>query len=97
MNKPYFIYVLKCSDNSLYCGYSDNVEKRLAVHNAAKGAKYTKSRLPVELLTFIEFETKSEATKCEWWFKHKLNRSKKLAYIEDDSIKTHFNEYYFNK
>ena len=44
MEKKYFVYLLKCSDQSLYCGYTDDVEKRLKVHNSGKGAKYTKSR-----------------------------------------------------
>ena len=48
-NKAYF-YVLECADDSLYTGYTTNVEKRLSTHNRGKGAKYTRGRLPVKLL-----------------------------------------------
>jgi len=43
----WYVYMVRCRDNSLYTGYTDDPERRLAVHNAGKGAKYTKSRLPV--------------------------------------------------
>lgn len=60
--KHYF-YVLECKDQSYYAGYTNNLNKRLAVHNSGKGAKYTKSRLPVVLLWHEEYETKIEAMK----------------------------------
>ena len=93
MKTSYFTYVLLCADITLYCGYTDDVTKRLATHNAGKGAKYTKSRLPVTLLTAIAFEDKKTAMKCEWWFKNKLNRRQKLEMIEAKSIKAHFEKY----
>ncbi|MCL2113772.1 GIY-YIG nuclease family protein [Lactococcus protaetiae] len=90
MTKNYYVYVLQCADNTLYCGYTDDVKKRVATHNSGKGAKYTKPRLPVKLLTSIEFDNKSEATKCEWWFKHTLNRKQKLTLIKNKQLKTAF-------
>lgn len=91
--KPYYTYVLRCADGTLYCGYSDNVKKRLITHNTGKGAKYTKSRLPVVLVTSVKFDNKSDATKCEWWFKNKLNRKKKLDLIMNQTIKLNYEIY----
>ncbi|MEG1220532.1 MAG: GIY-YIG nuclease family protein, partial [Lactococcus sp.] len=53
--KSYFVYVLRCADDTLYCGYTDDVTKRLETHNSGKGAKYTKARRPLQLLTSVEF------------------------------------------
>ena len=52
----YYIYVLRCSDGTLYTGYTNNLENRLELHNKGKGAKYTRGRTPVELIYFEEFE-----------------------------------------
>ena len=52
-----YTYIVKCSDGSLYTGWTNNLEKRIQAHNEGKGAKYTKTRLPVELVYFEEFET----------------------------------------
>lgn len=84
------MYVLRCNDDTLYTGYTNNLEKRVATHNAGKGAKYTKARLPVECIYVETFETKQEAMRAEYYFKKKT-RTQKLAYIEergqnDDSI-----------
>mgnify|MGYP001040909316 FL=1 len=97
MSKNYYTYVLRCADGTLYCGFTDNVEKRLATHNAAKGAKYTKTRLPVTLVSTVKFSDKSSATKCEWWFKHKLTRQKKLQLIQDDMIRETFEKFQARK
>ncbi|MEG1441395.1 MAG: GIY-YIG nuclease family protein, partial [Oscillospiraceae bacterium] len=56
-----YTYILKCGDGSLYCGYTNDLEKRLHTHNSGNGAKYTKGRLPVILVYSEEFKTKSEA------------------------------------
>lgn len=59
---PYYIYILKCADGTYYTGSTNNIEKRVKAHNVAKtGAKYTKSRRPVQLIYMEEFQTKSEA------------------------------------
>ena len=73
-------YVLQCADTSLYAGYTNNLKKRIATHNAGKGAKYTRTRRPVTCVYFEEFDTKQEAMRAEYAFKQ-LRRAKKLAYI----------------
>ena len=75
-----YTYILECADNTLYCGWTNDIEKRLADHNAGKGAKYTKPRLPVKLLYFETFDTKEEAMSREWHIKQ-LSREQKLALI----------------
>ena len=77
----YYIYILRCSDGTLYTGYTNNLENRLELHNKGKGAKYTRGRTPVELIYFEEFEDKIEAQKREYALK-KLKRSEKLILIE---------------
>lgn len=77
----YYVYLLRCRDGSLYCGYTTDPQKRTAAHNCGKGAKYTKSRLPVMLVYTEEYATKSEALKRECAIK-KLTREQKLALIE---------------
>lgn len=79
-NEKHLFYVLECSDSSLYAGYTNNLEKRLAVHNAGKGAKYTRARRPVMCVYVEEFETKQQAMQAEYAFKQ-LTRNKKLKYI----------------
>ena len=79
-----YVYVLRCSDNSLYTGWTNNLEKRLKTHLAGKGAKYTKARLPVELVYYEEFEDKIEAMKREYKIKQLSRKEKlKLVHIED--------------
>jgi putative endonuclease len=75
--KPWYFYVLSCRDNSLYCGVTTDVERRVQQHNLKKGAKYTRSRVPVKLLYYREIENRSKAQKMESAFK-KLSRPKKL-------------------
>ena len=74
------MYVVKCADGTLYTGYSPDVEARVAAHNAGKGAKYTKTRRPVELVGSAAFETKHEAMSAEWHFKQ-LPRAQKDALL----------------
>ncbi len=77
----HYVYLLKCSDGSLYAGYTVNLTRRVATHNSGKGAKYTRSRLPVELVYWEEFETEHDAKSREWHLK-KLSREEKLALIK---------------
>lgn len=79
--KHSYLYVLKCADNTLYTGYTTDIDKRLSTHNAGKGAKYTRSRLPVTLLYSEKFASKSEAMRAEAKFKQKT-RQQKLDYIK---------------
>ena len=78
-----FVYLLRCSDNSLYCGWTTDLEKRIEAHNSGRGAKYTKSRRPVELVYYEECESKSAAMKREWFIKHKMTREEKLKLISN--------------
>ncbi|QCT73592.1 GIY-YIG nuclease family protein [Eubacterium sp. AM05-23] len=79
MDKHY-VYILKCKDNSLYTGWTTDIEKRLKAHNSGKGAKYTKSRKPVVLVYKEEFDSKSDALRREAAIK-KLTREQKLELI----------------
>lgn len=72
-----YTYVLKCSDKSLYTGWTNDIEKRLKSHNEGKGAKYTRGRTPVELVYLEEFDTKEAAMKREAAIK-KMSRAEKL-------------------
>lgn len=78
-----YVYVVECSDNTLYTGYTNNLERRIRLHNQGKGAKYTRGRTPVKLLYFEEYKTKSEAMKREYAIKQ-LTRQNKLKLIKDD-------------
>ncbi len=72
----YYIYLVECSDRSYYCGYTNDLKKRIETHNKGTGGKYTKRRLPVELIYSEEFETRSEAMKRECAIK-KFSRKQK--------------------
>ncbi|WP_432702280.1 GIY-YIG nuclease family protein [Lysinibacillus sphaericus] len=76
----HFFYVLECADKSYYAGYTTNVEKRVAAHNAGKGAKYTRARGPVECIYVEAFDSKQEAMRAEYAFKQ-LTRAQKTNYI----------------
>ena len=75
-----YTYLLQCADGTLYCGWTNHLKKRVEAHNAGKGAKYTKSRRPVILVYYEEYETKSEALRREAAIK-KLSRQEKLRMI----------------
>ena len=90
--EKFYCYILECADGTLYTGYTDNPERRLAVHNAGKGAKYTRSRLPVKLAALWEFSSKSEAMSAEARIKF-LTRRQKLELIDANrTIKIHEQE-----
>ena len=76
-----FTYIVRCSDGTLYTGWTNDLEKRIACHNQKKGAKYTKTRRPVELVYFEHFATKEEAMSREYHIKQ-LKRSQKQALID---------------
>lgn len=86
MSKCYYFYVLLCADGTFYGGFTDDVEARLATHNAGKGAKYTASRLPVRLLYHEAFSEKHEALSAEWHFKHQ-SRHKKEQFLTARHVK----------
>ena len=72
-----YMYLLRCADDTLYCGWTNHLEARVKAHNDGKGAKYTKSRRTVTLLYYEEFGTKEEAMSREWAVK-RMNRAGKL-------------------
>ena len=78
----WYVYMLRCGDGSLYTGCTDNVERRLAVHQSGKGAKYTRSRLPLELVYQEEAADRSAALRREAAIKA-LPRAKKLALLQN--------------
>ncbi|MDS3905687.1 GIY-YIG nuclease family protein [Staphylococcus hominis] len=78
----HFVYIVRCSDNSLYTGYTNNIEARINKHNAGKGAKYTKIRRPVVLVYQEMYDTKSEALRREYEIKT-FTRQRKLKLIEE--------------
>lgn len=82
MDKKYFTYILLTKQNTLYCGYTDDVEKRFQAHLEGKGAKYTRSHKPIKIVYQKEFETKSDAMKEERRIK-KLSRFEKLKLINN--------------
>lgn len=75
-----YTYLLECSDGSFYCGWSNDLKKRLQKHNAGQAAKYTRARLPVKLIYFEEFDDKIKAMKREAEIK-KYNRKQKEALV----------------
>ena len=75
-----YTYLLRCADGTLYCGWTDNLGKRLAAHNSGKASKYTRSRLPAELVYYEVFETRQEAMSREARIK-RLSRREKLNLI----------------
>lgn len=77
-----YTYILSCADGTLYTGWTNDLDRRLAAHNAGRGGKYTRSRLPVTLVYHEEFETKQEAMSREWAIKH-LTREQKRKLIEN--------------
>jgi putative endonuclease len=79
--RPAFVYLLRCADGSLYCGWTFDVAARLAVHRSGKGARYTRSRLPVELAAAFELAGENAARREEARIK-RLPRSEKLALLE---------------
>jgi len=82
-NNMHYVYILKCSDDTYYTGWTTDLNRRLLVHQDKKGAKYTKARIPVELVYFETFNTKSEALKREIAIK-KLTREKKILLIKGE-------------
>lgn len=76
-----YTYILKCKDDSLYTGWTNDLKKRITSHNAGKGAKYTKARRLVELVYYEEFQTREEAMKREYAIKQ-LSRKEKEALIK---------------
>lgn len=80
----WYVYILECSDGTLYTGITTDLDKRLKTHNNGKGAKYTKARLPVVLKASFEAKDRSTASKEEYRIKQ-LTRKEKLKLINEQS------------
>lgn len=80
MEKNYYTYVLLTEGNKLYCGYTDDVEKRFEAHKSGKGAKYTRANKPIKIVYTACFDTKSEAMKEEHRFKE-MTKKEKLEFL----------------
>jgi putative endonuclease len=78
--KTHYVYVVQCADGTLYTGYTTNVERRIATHNAGKGGSYTRAHRPVVLLIAWPFPGKGAALRAEYAFK-RLSRAQKLQQI----------------
>lgn len=76
-----YIYILLCNDNTLYTGWTVNLENRINTHNKGKASKYTRARLPVQLVYFEIFENKIDAQKREYAIKQ-LTRKQKLKLMD---------------
>ncbi|MEK5213965.1 GIY-YIG nuclease family protein [Psychrobacillus sp. FSL H8-0487] len=79
--KQHTFYVLECKDGSYYAGYTNDLAKRVKVHNEGKGAKYTRAKRPVTCIYSELYETKQEAMQAEYAFKQ-LSRKQKITYME---------------
>jgi len=77
-----YVYLLRCSGGSLYCGWTFDVDRRLAAHRSGRGARYTRRRLPIELVAVIELPDESSARREEARIK-RLSRAEKLALVRE--------------
>ena len=84
-NDKNYTYIVRCSDNTLYTGWTNNLKKRLKTHNAGRGAKYTKVRRPVRLVYYETFETRGEAMSRE-------ASIKKMRKIQKEELVRKFNK-----
>jgi putative endonuclease len=82
--RTWLVYLVRCSDNSLYCGITNNLKNRLAEHNAGKGAKYTRSRRPVTFVAASSHMTKSDALKLEYRVKQMPSEIKEHELARDN-------------
>ena len=76
-----YVYLLRCADHTLYCGWTTDLTARVQAHNNGRGAKYTRSRLPVELVYYEEYANRHDALSREWHIK-RMTREEKNDLIE---------------
>ena len=89
-----YVYLLRCADGSLYCGWTTDPEARLAAHNSGRGAKYTRSKLPVKLVYLEAYEDRHEALSREWHIKRMSHAEKeKLVVVGTVLLTTKEKEY----
>jgi putative endonuclease len=77
----HYVYIVQCANGAFYTGYTKNVERRVAVHNSGKGARYTRANRPVVLVACCQLQSKSEALQMEYAIKQ-LPRHKKLTFMQ---------------
>ena len=94
MDHKAYMYVVECRDGSYYTGYTTDVKKRIDVHNSGKGAKYTRSRLPVKLIYVQDFDSKEEAMSAEALLKRKkrVQKERFLSENQDRNLLSYFGE-----
>jgi putative endonuclease len=80
--KKYFVYLILTKDNTLYCGYTNNLQKRFEAHLAGKGAKYTRMHKPLKIIYSKEYPTKEEAMQEEYRIKQ-LSRKEKEEFLKN--------------
>ena len=80
--KPWYLYVVLCSDSSLYTGITTDIKRRIKEHNSGYGAKYTRGRGPVQLMLLKQYKNRSDASKAETKFK-KFRRKKKIQIVKN--------------
>lgn len=80
INTIWFVYILECSDKSFYCGITNDIDKRFIRHSEGKGAKYTRTRLPLKLVYVEKYDNRSLAAKREYQIKQ-LSRKQKEEII----------------
>lgn len=87
LRKEWKVYILKCSDGTLYTGSTNNLNNRIAAHSSGKGAKYTRGRLPVTLLISFDCDDRPSALKLEYRIKQLSKKIKlKLCEVETDYV-----------
>lgn len=85
-NRKNYTYILECADHTYYTGWTNNLEKRVAVHNLGKGGKYTRTRLPVILVYAVSFDTKEEAMRREWQIKQMTRKQKEALILCEENL-----------
>ena len=79
-----YVYILRCADDTFYCVWTTDITARLSAHNAGRGAKYTRSRLPVELAYFEEYDDRHDALSREWHIK-RMSREEKMRLVDGNA------------
>ena len=82
-----YVYILRCRDDTFYGGWTTYLTERIVAHNSGKGAKYTRSRRPVELVYYEEYESKHEAKSREWYIK-RMTREEKTELAAQQRIQS---------
>lgn len=85
--KKNFVYIVKCNDQTLYTGWTTNLDNRISTHNRGKGAKYTRARIPVQLVYYEILDDKSSAMKREYEIKHLSKQDKENLISQYEKLK----------